>query len=60
MGWTKDTTSQAPKVVYTPPAELNGLVERVVRDPEAGTWEIVYTDAGIGRTQAEIEAEWGL
>lgn len=56
MRWVKDSETTPTRVAYTPPAELDGLVVKVEHDTEARTWTIVYTEAGIGASAAEIES----
>lgn len=56
MHWIKDDTTAPTRVEYLPPPELDGLVVKVVHDTEAGTWSIVYTEAGMGASTEVIES----
>lgn len=61
MAWTKDTTSQSPKTVYTAPAGAYPFVQ-VVYDPNAeNKWSVVYAFLqSPSDTQASIEALIGI
>lgn len=65
MSWTKDATSDAPRVIYTPGAgDAHPAVLRVVHDPEAVAGEeFTIVASGItaaGQTQAQFEESVGL
>lgn len=65
MSWTKDDTSDPPRVIYTPGAtDAHPAVLRVIFDPEAKTGE-EYTVVASGitaaeQTQAQFEESIGL
>lgn len=64
MGWTKDSTSQSPKVIYTP--DVNGPVgcTKLVYDPDAASDKRLTAYLShlvqIGETLQEIETSLGF
>lgn len=63
MPWIKDATSQAPKIVYTAPAEVAPML-RVIYDPNGvgpARWLVEYDYFANGsETVADVEALMGL
>lgn len=63
--WTKDDTSEAPKVIFTPgEGDCNPCITRVVFDPEAPTETrvVIYSSgiSAVGQSAEEVAAILGV
>lgn len=56
MAWTKDDTTLAPKVVYTPGAGENPCITRLIYDPDAPALrKFVVEMSGISAENQSLE-----